>query len=173
MQRISLAKLGGAAARAVAGLFQRWEQARQDDEFPVEVQLELDAFAVALRAHSAELPIVYFSEWIDMWSMGDLIPALGNEKAITILGRRYEACCHHPNISVKATTIGGEPPQETIWLMHRLEEAKDAWAELVSEWVVVILREPLGPLVEDHEREAALLQCPNWLTLEPRVLDSA
>src|SRR5213080_430481 len=111
-QRVTLAKIGGAAAETIANQFRLWQQARRDDEFPAEVQIALDEFAEILRAHSAELPVAYFSEWIDMWSMGDLIPALGDDQAVTVFGRRYQACCHHEPVTFKSTTIAGEPTQE-------------------------------------------------------------
>jgi hypothetical protein len=162
-QRISLAKVGGAAADEIARQFQQWEQTRLHDEFPATIQFALDEFAEVLRTHSSELPIVYFSEWIDTWSMGDLIPSLGDERAVMIHGRRYEACCHRPPILLKSTTIAGEPTQESEWLKCRLEEAKDAWHELVPNWVIIVMREPLGGLVEDDELVRSLQKIPDWL----------
>jgi hypothetical protein len=170
-QRVSLAKIGGAAAAHIAQRFQLWSQARQGDDFPAQVQVDVDAFAETLREHSAKLPILYFSEWIDMWSMGDLLPELGarlpgggNTKACTVSGRRYEACCHAPPIRFQTATIDGEPPQESMWLKPRLEEAQNAWAEVVTDWVIVILREPLGGSVADSEVAESLESVPSWLT---------
>jgi hypothetical protein len=163
-QRVSLAKIGGAAARVVARQFELWEQTQVDGEFPPEVQFSLDNFAEKLRANSCDLPIVYFAEWIDMWSMGNLVPELGNERATAIIGRSYWACCHAPPIVFKTTTIDGDPPQESHWLKRRLDEATDAWDEVVPEWVIVLLREPLAGTVLDNELLASLSVVPTWLS---------
>jgi len=164
IQRVILAKIGGAAANVVARQFERWERTQVDDEFPPDVQFTVDNFAEQLRANAAQPPIVYFAEWIDMWSMGNTVPELGNKGASAIIGRKYWACCHAAPIGFKTTTIGDEPPQESYWLKRRLEEAADAWDELVPEWVIVLLREPLGGSVLDDELLASLKVVPNWLT---------
>jgi len=162
-QRVTLAKIGGEAAAYIERQFRAWARTKHDHNFPPEVQAALDKLAEALRAHAAEPPIVYFSEWIDMWSMGDLVPALGDQKAVVVTGQRYEACCHHPPIAFKADIIADEPTQESVWLKHRLDEAEDAWEELASDWIIVILREPLGGLVTDDELVSSLQDNPDWL----------
>jgi hypothetical protein len=162
-QRVMLAKIGGAAADAIARQFRVWEQSREGEEFPVETQRAVDKFAEALRAHAAEPPVVYFSQWIDMWSMSNLVPELGNRHAVSICGRRYWACCHRKPIRFKPDIIADEPTQESKWLRRRLKEAKDAWGDLVPEWVIVVLREPLGPLISDDEIAASQERVPPWI----------
>jgi hypothetical protein len=162
-QRVILAKIGGVAADVIAQRFRVWEQSRQGDEFPVETQLAVDKFAESLGAHAAEPPVVYFSQWIGMWSMGNLVPELGSRHAVSVCGRRYCACCHQKPIRFKPEIIADEPTQESDWLRRRLKEARHAWDWLVSAWVIVVLREPLGPLVEDDEIANSLQNLPAWL----------
>jgi hypothetical protein len=115
-----------------------------------------------MRAHAHAPPIFYFAEWIDMWSMGDLVPGLHKCPAV-ISGSRYQASCHQLPIRFKAKK-GAE--QESRWLECRLEEAEDAWKPVVKEAVIVIMREPLGALVSDEDVEASLNVAPPWLQFE-------
>jgi hypothetical protein len=162
-QRIILANLGGAAAAAVAVRFRRWLGSCQGGNFPAPVRREVDQFAVTLRANAASPPIIYYCEWVDMWSMGDVIPALGVPGARVVRGDRYDACCHDSNVSLLAPTLGGEMAQEAEWLVARLREARSAWSGLVSESALVVLREALGGTVTDEELQAALWSVPRWL----------
>src|SRR5207244_12856926 len=121
-QRVSLAKIAGPTAHLVVEQFRLWHGLKCGDEFPDAVQRAFDECAVALRDHSSSPPVVYFSEWIDLWSMGDIVPGLGNSHAEIICGQRFWACCHGMPVSVQTEVIGGEITQESWWLKRRLEE---------------------------------------------------
>jgi hypothetical protein len=62
------------AAEILAGRFQEWSAHRltstrsewSSNQWPEAVRRELDSFARLLQAHSAELPVVHFVEWVDM-----------------------------------------------------------------------------------------------------------
>ena len=161
-QRVTVAKVAGAAAAAVADRFRGWWGSRQGDTFPPAVREEVDRFALAFRAHAAAPPVVYFSEWIDHWSMGDVVPALGQPGAEVVAGDRFEACCHRLPVTVNAPTWGGEPAQETEWLAARVREATAAWAAIAPEGVLVVLREVIGGTVTDDELVASLESVPAW-----------
>jgi len=163
-QRISLAKVAGSAADVIEQQFQLWQQARVGREFPADVQSAVDDFAEKLKANSAQSPIVYFAEWVDMWSMGSDIHDLQGKCGTAIDGQRYSASCHRPPLFYTPTTIDDEPTQESLWLKRRLEEATDAWAKLVPSWVVVILREPISGSLLDEELVASLSCPPDWLS---------
>lgn len=164
-QRVTMAKIAGRSAAIVAQSFRRWQETRQEDEFPAAVRDAVDTFADQLRANAHVPPVVFFAEWVDLWSMGDLIPGLGDERAVVIGGTRYQACCHQPPVSFKTTTIVGEPSQESQWLKRRLEEATDAWEPLARDAVIVVLRESLGALVTDEELADSLDTVPSWLDI--------
>jgi hypothetical protein len=51
-----------------------------------------------------------------------------------------------------------------VWLSKRLQEACRAWKPLVTNAVIVIVREPLGAIVEDEELMKSLESVPDWLT---------
>jgi hypothetical protein len=165
-QRVTVAKVAGAAGAAVADRFRAWRAARQGDTFPPAIRAEVDRFALSLRAHAASPPVVYFSEWIDHWSMGDVVPALGQPGAEVVAGDRFEACCHRPPVTVHAPTWGGEPVQEAEWLAARVREAGDAWSRIAPEGVLVVLREVIGATVTDDALVAALTSAPAWTVAE-------
>jgi hypothetical protein len=162
-QRVTLAKIGGLAADAIEHQFELWSRQKSGEDYPENIQQSVDEFAEILRLHAAKPPVVYFSEWIDMWSMGDLILGFGNAPVTKVDGIVYQACCHRPPICFKSTRIGDEPTQESEWLLHRLREAENAWGELVPNYVIVVLRRVVGGLVEDGEIEAAQQSLPDWV----------
>jgi hypothetical protein len=162
-QRLIVTKIGGQAAQVVAELFQAWQHHVTADRSPSEISSAVDGFAEQLIAHAHCPPILYFAQWIDLWSMGDLVPGLGNDRALVVAGRRFEACFHKPPVAVRTTTINGEEAQETCWLRNHLREAEFAWSELAPEAVIVVLREPLGALVTDEVLVESFRASPPWL----------
>jgi hypothetical protein len=163
----TFAKVAGEAAAVIHERFLRWLAA---SEFPDAIRAEIDDFAVKLKANAASPPVLYFNEWADMWSTGDLLPNMGNEEAVAF-GNGFEAWCHVSPIKVdeyeeriNRLTVGGKSAQEARWLLARLREAEDAWAEMLRDnWVLIVLREVLGPTVTDEEIEASLYSIPKWL----------
>jgi hypothetical protein len=79
-RRITITKIGGAAAEVVELRLRKWSAARQmtdRDEWSFKqwhphLRQQADSLADRLRAHALALPVVYFIEWADLWSMGDL-----------------------------------------------------------------------------------------------------
>jgi len=76
-QRITVAKVGGMAAAVAMLRLEEWASARQIDDrdewsseqWPASVRRRADAFADRLRSHALSLPVVYFAEWADLWSV--------------------------------------------------------------------------------------------------------
>jgi hypothetical protein len=163
-QRLILAKISGAAAEKVAEQFRRWEQLAADSRNLDHLSRAVDHFAETLCAHAHRPPVTYFAQWIDLWSMGDFVPGLGRDQSVVVGTGRFEACCHDLPVAVSATTIDGAVSQETLWLKNRINEAEQAWADLASASVLVILREPLGSMVTDEELLASQLSVPPWLS---------
>lgn len=176
-QRIVLSKVAGAAAVHIRSQFQRWQAARLSGcgeaentpgshEFPESVRTGIDQFADALREHAAQPPVVYYSEWADLWSMGDLLPGLYNPESVTISGTRVEACCHEAGW-VRTAIARLSQTQEEAWLRARLREALDAWQKLLDDQVLIVIREPLGGSVTDDELTDSLTSLPEWLVRQP------
>jgi hypothetical protein len=170
-QRIVLSKVAGAAAVHIRTQFQRWQSALigcgkeappGSHEIPVSVRNRIDQFANALREHAAQPPVVYYSEWADLWSGGDLLPGLYSPEPVTISGTRVEACCHEAD-QVQAAIARLPQTQEEAWLQARLREALDAWQELLDDQVLIVIREPLGGSVTDDGLTASLTGVPEWL----------
>jgi hypothetical protein len=165
-QRVTVATIGGTAAQHVAAYFRRWERQAAESRELGKIASAVDRFAGQLRAHAYHPPVIYFAEWIDLWSMGDLLPGLGGDRTSVVEGSRFHVGCHQSRITLAATTIDGEETQETDWLRAHLQAAEDAWGDLVPTRVIVVIREPLGPLVTDEELTESLHTIPPWLAVE-------
>jgi hypothetical protein len=149
-QRLMVATLAGKAAIAVSDLFARW-RATPD---PVAV----DELALALREHGYSLPVVSFSEWVDRWLMGDLVPGPG-----AVRGQHVEATCLGPLQAVAWAGPLGHSSPEQRWLAARPREAAAGWEEGTTPCAVVVVREVLGPSATDEEVRLSLGCVPPWL----------
>jgi hypothetical protein len=178
-QRITVAKVVGRAGAAVVARFRAWSGARTTrdpntfsaDQWPAACRREMDAFAADLRAESHRPPVVFFSEHVDLWSMGDLFAACAGPSAggvVEVLSDRLRLACYHlPDGGVLAGSLERpfreqEPPEER-WLRLLLLEAVRAWAGLVDEAALVVLREVVGPTVTDEELKNSFVAVPDWV----------
>ena len=159
-QRMTVATLIGAAAGVVADLFAGW-RSKPD---PAAV----DKICASLRDHYLSLPVVYFSEWADRWSMGDSLPG------DVVEGRRYQAVCLSPEQANECASRCGQQFFEQGWLAARLREAALDCASVAEQSVVVLLREVVGPTTIDEEVRRSLSVIPAWLdTLQRHTEPSA
>src|SRR5262245_25381609 len=148
-QRMTVATLIGASAAVVAQLFASW-RAKPD---PAAV----DQLCASLRDYGMSLPVVYFSEWADRWSMGDTFPAG------VVEGRRFQAICLSPEQAEACAAGCGQQFFEEGWLAARLREAAMDCASVAEQCVVVLLREVVGPTTIDEEVRRSLSVVPEWL----------
>lgn len=148
-QRMTVATLIGATAAIVAKLFAGWRA--QPDPAGV------DQLCTSLRDECLSLPVVYFSEWVDRWSMGDLLP---DE---VVEGRQYQAVCLLPAQAEACAARCGQQFFEQGWLAARLREAAINCASIAEQRVVVVLREVVGPTTIDEEVRQSLSVIPAWL----------
>jgi hypothetical protein len=163
-QRVTMIKVGGRAAQVITTLVRPWQhEFLRNNEPSDDVRRAVDRFAEMLREKAKDPPILFFAEWIDLWSMGDLLPGLGDPRAVILAGQRYQVCCHQPPVQFSASTIGGQLSQESLWLKQRLVEAEASWDNMVADAVILVLREPLGGLVTDQELTESLNAIPSWL----------
>jgi hypothetical protein len=178
-QRVTVVKVGGSAGDAVAWLLREWSSARQSaspsawssEQWPEPIRARADAFARTLREHALEPPVIYFAEWADLWSTGDLFarwltPPDGPLPWV-VHGDRVEVYGYGlPDGGRLARhLVGGGPQQfaETDWFMGQLWRAVGAWHRIVDRAALVVLRETVGAFVTDEEVQAACSQVLAWL----------
>lgn len=150
-QRLTVATLAGEAASAAKVLFRSW-QSRPNPP-------AIDRLCDGLRGGGLSLPVVFFCEWADRWSMGDVAPGLG-----AVEGQRYAAICLTPaQANARAGRCGRQFPEQE-WLAAHLREAAVAWVGVCEPRVVVVVREVIGPSTTDAEATASLRIVPRWLS---------
>lgn len=181
-QRITVAKIGGIAADVVLQRLRVWAAARGEvdpdvwfgDPSSRSVRVQADAFADRLRANSLAPPVIYFVEWADLWSMGDLIsgwlmPPVGTVP-IAIYADRFEVYGYDlpdgGHLGRRLSTAGPQQFKEYDQFVGRLHEAVGAWQDFAERAVLIVLREVVGGLVTDEELIDSLSHVPEWLTEE-------
>ena len=149
-QWMTVATLEGAAATFVAGLFQR------TSEQPME--FDVDFFCAAIRERGRELPIVYFAEWIDRWSMGDTLPGPD-----AVEGINFQVCCFTSTEALdRAMKCGSQYPEQQ-WFAARLREAATAVDGAGYPTAIVAIREVLDVSTDDSAYKVAASVVPKWL----------
>jgi hypothetical protein len=120
------------------------------------------------------LPVVYFSEHVDQWSMGDFFRAClpdGSNKQVVFADRFELACYSLPDDDRLADDLKEtlkranlrKHPQEEHWFRVRLQEAVRAREPLGAEALLVVFREVLDATVSDIEVQESLLRVPPWI----------
>ncbi len=184
-QRITIAKIAGAAGLAVTSQFREWSGLRVSDDpdewesaqWPISAREEIDSFVSNLRTHGHELPVVFFQEHVDFWLMGGdyqrwLAPEYG-PRAIEVHSDRFQVWCyplHYGEVlaeRLKAATrfkrILERIAPEERWFILSLLESVQAWESLVEVAALVVVREVHGGLVMDSELESSLQVVPDWV----------
>jgi hypothetical protein len=103
------------------------------------------------------LSVVYFTEWVDGWLMGDAVLGPG-----PVQGRRFQAVALTPEQAHDWASRCGDQFPEQQWLAQRLREAADAGAG-IGQTTVIAIREVFGPSPTDEEFQEALREVPDWL----------
>jgi hypothetical protein len=178
-QRVTVAKVGGIAADVALLRLRGWAAARKDadpdewssDQWPSNVRIQADAFADRLRANSLSLPVIYFVEWSDLWSMGDLfsrwLTPPGGPPPFSIHADRFEVYAYAlpdaGRLGRHLTAAGPQQFGEYDHFVGRLRDAIGAWQELAEQAALIVLREVVGGLVTDDELKTSLSVVPDWL----------
>lgn len=157
-QRFTIATVAGKSAAVIADGVKLWQAQPNADQ--------IDNLCDSIRCHANFLPVVYFSEWVDRWSMHYLMPSVD-----TVDGGRYKLSCLSPDQAQQWAEQCGEQDQETQWFAARLREAADAWTPLVDRRTILIIREVVGPSTLDDEVREALDKLPGWLAPEGTLLN--
>ena len=172
-QRITIAKLAGVSGAIALEQLSTWSAAgNADDQWPERVGGKADEFAERVRAHGLDLPVCYFVEWADIWSMGDyfshwLTPP-NSPGPIVVHANRFEVFAYRlPDGGRLADHLAAAGPQqfpEADWFVARLREAVGAWEKLVAQATLIILRHVVGGSALDEEVTASLTIPAPWLS---------
>ena len=152
-QRLFIATIAGDAATVILSRFQSWRT-----KLPTPVGEPVDHFCISLRDNATSLPILYLSEWIDRWLMGDQIPGPG-----MVEGNRFQATCFSRSDAMEWADRVGSQHQEQTWLAARLREAASAWKELADHAIVVVVREVIKESTRNEDVLNSLQSVPEWL----------
>lgn len=178
-QRLTIAKLAGLSGESAFERLTAWAAARNandpdelsSEQWPESVRRQADEFAEQLRAHGLELPVCYFAEWSDLWSMGDVfvrwLSPVNSPPPIMLLGDRYEILVYalpdEDRLAHHLASAGPQEFREYDSYISRLQEALNAWNSLVPRSTLIVLRYVVGGLVEDHQVRESLKMRPDWL----------
>ncbi|PQO41719.1 hypothetical protein [Blastopirellula marina] len=172
-QTVTIFAIGGKLADAIWQQVQRCyalrltddPQAWAPEQWPISIRNEVDALASHLLAKAFTPPILYRSQYVDLWSGGEFFEAaMGVSPAASIchlLTEHYEVYVRHTLVS---DIVPRNPNKfdEYRWLERRLAEAFTAWEGFAEERVIVLVREVLGGLWEDQDVGDSLKQIPGW-----------
>lgn len=172
-QRVLLFTIGGVLADNIWKGICRWSDGRttssvaewSPEDWPPNVRAEVDAFVAKLTKAAYTPPILYRSEHVDCWSMGDVYQE-ALVKGHPDFCRQLLTSSHH----IIATWVryseriipDDDAADETRWLHSRINEAIAAWAQFAENRLVILVRSAFDALCTDEEVEEALRSIPSW-----------
>jgi hypothetical protein len=175
-QYLSVAKIAGEASTETLRQFQEWSALRtctnpcdwNPDQWPESARSAADNWAERLRAHGHEPPIIFFAEYVDLWSFCPPARFLEDHGLIGVLADRYELFCLPLPLTSTATTelerlkTSGQWDEDRLFAGLTLDAA-DSWNKLVDQAVLVFLRLAVSGAVEDQEVLDSLTGLPDWM----------
>jgi hypothetical protein len=181
-QWITIAKIGGTSAAAVAARFGRWAE-EVSGKSPAAIRDradQIDHLVSIFESRSLSAPVLYCCHYLDMWSMGDVFQDLVLLcEPRNLQGLRQEdreLFCYLlpdqgrlvPALRDKLRKKSGRSRtnDELRWLLSSLLEAATSWEGVCQEAAIVMIRQVAGPTVTDEEIQAACAHVPDWLREE-------
>lgn len=178
-QRVTLLKIAGMAGEIVLRQLKTWAAERTtddpdewgDDQWPAKTCRRAEQLVKQLRKHAAELPMVYFNEWSDYWSsfyeFGKWLTPKVSKNRLTIFTKRYQLHAYElpdaGRLRRRLSRAGKQQFPESDRLIARLIEAATEYEGVIGPSVIVLIREPLGSLLDDRDIQASLPSVPDWL----------
>ena len=172
-QRVLLLTVAGEFADAIWKDIRRWSDARvavaddewSSDDWPDSIKYKVDDFIARLTTTGYLPPVLYRSEHVDCWSMGDIF-----ETALVKGHRDYGRRLFTESHEIIATWVHfseqlvpeDEVADETVWLYTHINEAIAAWSTFAENRLVLLVRTVLGGLWEDEEVTNSLRGIPSW-----------
>jgi hypothetical protein len=184
-QYVTIAKIGGPSGAAIIQLFEQWQASRvvEDEsncmdstQWPRHTRDEMQQLADALRAHASQPPVIFWAEYVDMWSCGLLFTDIFSGtvvRACNVMSDNEELLCYRlPDENSLRTALERQlrrkpakerDPQELRWYLLALLEACRAWEKIVDTSAIVVVRRVVGALIEDRDIHTSLESVPGWL----------
>lgn len=172
-QRVLLFTIAGPLSQEIWSDIERWSDARQSDaqnewspdDWPTKTHEEVDRLVARLIDHGFTPPILYRSEHVDLWSMGDVFTTALVKPHPD--GTRQLFTCSHEVIATRVRFTeqiipDADANDETRWLYSRINEAIAAWGSFAEERLVVLVRTVLGGLWTDDDVSNAVGEIPSW-----------
>ncbi len=157
-QRVLIVTIGGPTAERL------WEHLERGVETPHGREKEEHLLEWIIR-HGETPPILYRSEHVDLWSMGDVFagavekltggPPLTWNFAPREVFAGWLPAAPRLNLPRNASV-------ETRWLHARLKEAAASWDGFAKRRLLLLIRTVLGGLWMDEEVTAAVEEMPAW-----------
>jgi hypothetical protein len=176
IQQWTIIKLVGPAATDAASRFDHWRTARRSDDpscftqgdWRPSVRRAAARYLTRLADHRWEMPVVYFSQHVDLWLAGGQIQVhLANTRARVWHDGGELWCYRLPDRGklVKRNTAPARSAQfpESEWLAHRLIEAVRAYDKLWPQATLLVNRQAVTASPTDEELKAAAAGLPKWL----------
>lgn len=175
-QRLTIAKVGGEAAKATLRIFGEWSRARLVDDqnewspeqWPEDTRRCADAWATELRHSGHKPPVLFYVEYVDLWSSCPPLRHIGPDSLIQVMADRYELFCLPLPMSgalmgrLQHVRDQGQWDEDHLFASLVLKAAS-AWNEIVDTAILVFLRQVIGAAVEDQEIQQSLTEVPGWL----------
>jgi hypothetical protein len=173
-QTLTIAKLAGDAADATIALFREWqgkrlqiEDSREPEQWPESVRREADQWAVRLSNHRHQPPILFYTEYVDLWSFSPADRFLGKEGLLYMLGWRFELYClplpigEHAFAELKKLRSKGQHQEDRLFGSLTLS-AIEAWQTMIERAALVFVREVVAGSIDDAEVTASQTGLPSW-----------
>lgn len=178
-QILTVAKIGGVSAELLRQRFLEWHNARRPrepseftpEDWPSKIRCRADAFADDLRKNAHAPPIIFYVEYVDLWSICPLQRHIGEDYFLQIMGNRYElalvdlplAPAVYQGLCHVIESKRGDDEDRLFGVVAL--KAASAWENIVEKAVLVFLRQVIGEHVEDHDIETSLDQSPAWIVM--------
>lgn len=177
-QRMIVAKVGGEAAVSLFDRFRNFDpqgtplRGDRDSRSGGELQ----HFVSCLRAHSHCPPVLFYAEYVDMWSMGDVFtrPFAGcNRRRFLQVEDGIELMVYRlPDkgrlertirAALRSKRARSAQWQETRLYLTILLESVLSWEEIKGKTAVVVVRDVHGSLVLDEDVIRSMKHVPDWI----------
>lgn len=175
-QYLTIAKIGGLAAEATLRQFQTWSTARigeqsseqASEQWPVTMRAAADQWADSLRRSAHQPPVVFYVEYVDLWSFCPPVRFLREHGLLEMFGDRYELLCFplpfNSDVAEKLTKARNQGQWDEDRLFATLTLlAAESWNRLVDNAVLVFLRLVVSGTIEDQEIRNSLAVLPEWM----------
>lgn len=141
----------------------------------------MESYAEQFRNHAADLPMIFFCEYIDPWTCGPIVPFIKmdlengelSRNSVHLCADRYSLYCYEfPDGGLLAREIKHalgrkhirkRHAQEDRWAYSILQEAVHAWDTIADRAVIVVLEYLLNASVTDDVLADSLCVVPEWI----------